>query len=348
MALVKPTLSELELQVYQTLSLRICGDLSPSLIPHKVIGVLSRFIAFIAWSIYEFSDRNGRTLYDAKGPLLDSYARMCGVTRLDSQYAGGCVSITGASSAILPKGTKLKRCDGKQYETVDEYSVPGEVKVIADERGSCYNTPNGVEMILQTPFPGVNSVGVVGSGSIAGGSDQESTEQYRQRVISCWVNPCRNGVTADYNYWTRLYNGVTRVCVHPKHMGPGTVKVYFAMDDVYSDGIPSQQDVVNVQNILDANVPDGICVTACAVSPVFIDVDICLIDGSTVEMRQLIVQSISESFQTFECQAICKADIIRAISDVYQGCFELKSPLSEPVLSLGQIPVLGTVNYVTS
>lgn len=348
MALVKPELGELETQIYEEFSFKICGDLAPTLIPHKVIGVLSRFIAFIAWSIYEFADRNGRTLFDATGPLLDSYARMCGVLRLQPEYAGGCVSITGSSTVIIPKGTKLKRCDGKQYETVDEYTVPGEVKVIADERGVCYNTPNGVDMTLQTPFPGIDSIGFVGNGSIAGGADIETTEQYRQRVINCWLSPCRNGTDGDYQFWTRLYNGVTRVCVQGKHMGPGTVKVFFAMDDAYSDGIPSQQDVDNVQTVLDENVPEGICVTACAVSPVFIDVNICLFDGSTVETRQAIVQSISDSFRSFECEAICKADIIRAISNIYTGCFELKAPLTEPVLTLGQIPVLGTVNYVSS
>lgn len=343
MAFEERTLDEITLQLYEDMALNMC-DGDPSFVSHKIIGVISKAVGFAIWANQQFSLRYGRTLFDSSGPLLDSYAEECGVVKLRPEYSGGFINVSG--SGIIPEGTIFTRCDGLNYETIREETAPGQILVIAQNPGCDYNTPNGSTLNIASSVAGVNPTATVANTGLAGGSDLESDESYKQRVIACFANKCRNGLTSDYEYWTRLYAGVTRVCVIPKANGPGTVKVFFAMDDTYANSIPSQQDVENVQDIFDQNVPDGICVTACAMQTESIDVQIRLLDASNLTTRQNISDAIQEALKLYQCGEFCYSDLYRIIGDNYQGCFEIVSPTSDFILTTGQVPVAGTISFV--
>ena len=343
MAFEQLSLDEITDSLYNDITSNICNG-TPSLVSAKLISAISKAVGFGIWATQELSINLGRTPLDATGSLLNSYASLCGVTRNIPQYAGGFVTATG--SGTIPVGSIIERCDGLSYEVIKEANVPGQVLVIAQSFGAQYNTPNGSLMTLTSSITGVDPQVIVSDNGIAGGSDTETDESYRARIISCYANPCRTGLASDYDFWARLYNGVTRVCVVPKADGPGTVKIFFAMDDAYANSIPSQQDVENVQEIVDQNVPVGVCATVCAIQPEVIDIDIRLLDGTSSALNQQISEALIEGLKGFDCGQFCYSDIVSIIAQNYGGCFEVVRPSSNFNLTTGQIPVAGTISFV--
>ena len=344
MALIKPTYEQLRSKTYANLAGKLCPD--QPFIAGGLIRIISDFIAYLAWALYEFSDRLGRTPWDAQGQLLYNYGLSCGISPLTETCARGAINIIG--SGTIPEGTILVRCDGCEYRTTDEFIVPGNTVIVESINcGSVCNSPNGTILEFTNTPSGLESTTQVGNAGIVGGSDAEDDESFRLRVLSCLANPCRTGLASDYDYWARLHPGVSRVCVEPLADGCGTVKVYFTMDDVYLDGIPAQGDVDAVQEILENNVPLGVCATACAPTPVVIDVRIKLDrSGSTQSQRREIRDVLLEFFQSIECQTVCLADIIRAVGEVYDGCYEVCEPTDQQLnFGINEIPVLGTVRF---
>lgn len=344
MAFEEQSLDEITDALYSDIENNVCVG-SPSLAPKKLMYAIAKAVGFALWSLQVFFLRLGKTPFDAKGRLLDAFAAQCGVTRNAPQYAGGVINITG--SGELPVGSIIERCDGCLYETIQDAQAPGSVIVIAVNTGPEYNTPNGSILTINNSFGGVDPNAQVADSGIAGGSNLETDESYRERIIACFANPCRTGVKSDYEFWTRLYNGVTRICCVPKANGPGTVKVYFAMDETYANGVPSQEDVDNVQDILDENVPAGVCATACAINPEPIDIKIRLLDGYNAVINQGISDALVQRIRQFECGEFCVSDIIEIINQNYDGCFELCSPESDFQLSEGQLPIAGTITFIT-
>lgn len=342
MPIIKPTYEELRDKVYANIAGKVCPD-QPFMVG-GLIRIISEVIAYIGWSIFEFSDRLGRTPWDASGQLLLNYGLSCGISPNSETCAQGLVNLSGTGE--IPPGSILVRCDGCEYETIEQtVTLQSQVTVRALECGSNCNSPNGTILTFSNAPPGINSTAQVATDGLVGGADAETEEQFRLRVLSCLANPCRTGLKSDYDFWTRLHPGVTRVCCDPQDRGCGTIKIYFMMDDTYADGIPAQGDVEAVQDILDENAPLGICTTACAPTPIDIDVSI-KVQRSTSQERMAIRDALIEFFRQIECETLCQADLIRVVGDVFNGCFEICEPTTEELqFGINQVPILGTVKF---
>lgn len=342
MALIKPELEELQSETYSQMAGKLCPE--DSFIRGGLIRIFSQILSYLAWSNYVFAENLGRTPWDATGEFLLNWGLSCGISPTDETCASGYVNVTG--SGIIPNGAIMTRCDGVQYNVVGETLAPGQVLVEAIDCGLITNSPNGTILTFNGSYPGVSTTGVVDSNSLTGGTDAETEDEFRARVISCLANPCRTGLVSDYDFWARLHPGVSRVCVQPKSNGPGTVKIAFAMDDIYFDGIPAQQDVEIVQDIIEENAPLGVCAFVCAVKPEVIDVTVGL-EYSTIAERTAIETALKEGFQSIDCGGLCYGDLFRMVSSVYPKCFEIVEPQGNIDFPFGCIPVLGTLTFVS-
>lgn len=342
--LIKPTLEELQEDIYHNISGRVCPD-QPFMLG-GVLRVISNAIAYGVWAVYEFSDRLGRTPWDAQGQLLYNYGLGCGITPNEETCSSGIINISG--SGEIPAGSTLTRCDGCEYETIDTYIIPGDAVVVRSiDCGSLCNSPNGTILTFSNAPAGIDSTTQVNNDGLVGGSDAETDEEFRLRVLSCLANPCRTGLKSDYDFWTRLHPGVTRVCCESQANGCGTVKVYFTMDETYVDGIPAQGDVEAVQEILNDNVPLGVCATACAPVPKVVNVKI-KVQRSTQAQRIEIKDVLQQFFQNIQCEIVCLADLIRVVSEVYPQCFEICEPETNQLnIGINEVLVLGNVTFVS-
>src|SRR4029077_19696830 len=87
---------------------------------------------------------------------------------------------------------------------------------------------------------------------IDGGTDTETDEQLRSRILHRIRNPPMGGAIADYVTWALAVPGVTRAWAAPEQ-GVGTITVRFLMDDLRADddGWPTSNDLQIVDDYID-------------------------------------------------------------------------------------------------
>lgn len=153
--------------------------------------------------------------------------------RLEAVVATGPVLFTGAVGALLDAGTLLQRDDGARFRvvaTVKLTATTGGAALEALDAGVLGNTEAGTILRLVSPVLGLNDVFTVAPPGLLGGTEQESIETLRGRVIRSYRIVPHGGAKGDYETWALEVAGVTRAWVVRHWMGPGTVGVFFVRD----------------------------------------------------------------------------------------------------------------------
>ncbi|UVM65274.1 baseplate J/gp47 family protein [Pseudomonas sp. B21-009] len=177
--------------------------------------------------------------------------------RLAAVAASGTATFIGAVSALLDAGTLLQRDDGARFRVVATVKLTvaqGVAKLEALEAGLLGNTPAGTTLRLISPVLGLNEVFTVEEPGLQGGTEQESIETLRGRVIRSYQVIPHGGSKDDYVTWALEVAGVTRAWVVRRWMGPGTVGVFFVRDgDI--DIIPNAEACAKVAAYIEKERP---------------------------------------------------------------------------------------------
>lgn len=173
--------------------------------------------------------------------------------RLPAVAADGAVLFTGAVNAPIDAGVLLQRDDGVQFKVVTGGPV-GALEVAAVDAGQLGNTPAGTVLRLVSPVLGVNDTATVAAPGIEGGTEQESIEALRARVIRSYRVIPHGGSKSDYETWALEVPGVTRAWIVRRWMGPGTVGVFFVRDNDV-DPIPSEEACADVKAYIEQERP---------------------------------------------------------------------------------------------
>jgi uncharacterized phage protein gp47/JayE len=125
------------------------------------------------------------------------------------------------------------------------------VAVRALNAGVDGNKITGDMLSLDTPGAGMNGEAPVIT--LTGGTDQETDDELRKRILFRIQQPPMGGDADDYVNWALSYPGVTRAWCSPLEMGIGTVTVRFMMDDLRADqgGFPTEDDCIAVAAYMD-------------------------------------------------------------------------------------------------
>lgn len=173
--------------------------------------------------------------------------------RLPAVAADGAVLFTGGANAPIDAGVLLQRGDGVQFKVVTGGPV-GALEVAAVDAGQLGNTPAGTVLRLVSPVLGVNDTATVAAPGIEGGTEQESIEALRARVIRSYRVIPHGGSKSDYETWALEVPGVTRAWIVRRWMGPGTVAVFFVRDNDV-DPIPSEEACADVKAYIEQERP---------------------------------------------------------------------------------------------
>lgn len=191
----------------------------------------------------------------ATGVWLQRWANLFRVYIKMPTAAQGPVLLTGDALTPVPAGTVFERADGVQYLTQVDVTLDddgaGIVAVLCTMTGSATNALKGSPLTLSSSVPGLNTDAVVGEAGLGGGTDIESEDSLRARMIARMQRRNRYGTLQDYEDWALEVAGVTRAWASS---AGNVINVFFTMDDTYPDtyGIPQQTDAV----ILDAYLTD--------------------------------------------------------------------------------------------
>ena len=250
----------------------ITGKLREALIPNDVPRVLADANAGNAHLNLQYLDWLARQLLPdtAEQQFLDKWANILlvnadgSIGRQAATYSSGTATIMASvAGAPLPAGSILTALSGStsvQLQVVNETAigaVPTSFPVRSLTAGAISNLQAGTPLTLAIAVPGINSstAAVV---SLTGGSDEETDDELRARVLFRLRKPPMGGDADDYVAWAKDVPGVTRAWASPMEMGVGTMTLRFMMDDLratpnpMTSGFPLAADVASVQAYLDS------------------------------------------------------------------------------------------------
>lgn len=251
MAFVRPTLSDLVTRIQADFVSRM--SLVGAVLRRSVVYILARVIAGAAHMLHGHLEFLSLQVFPDKsqGEFLVRQARLFGITRNAAVFATGTATVTGSNGTVIPAGSRLRRADGAEYLTNADVTIAGGVAtpaLTAVVAGLAGNAIIGVVLNFESPIAGANSAVTVVS--LVNGTDEESDDLLRVRLLARMNAPPHGGAAADYIAWAKEVAGVTRAWCTPLANGAGTVAVHFVRDDD-SPIIPDAGEVAAVQTHID-------------------------------------------------------------------------------------------------
>lgn len=293
----------------------------------------------------------------AEGDYLDFHGIQAGgLTREPATFAQGYVVATAVLGSVILDGTLLARSDGQYFYvagTVTARTVAPKMYVRAAEAGELGNTDAGAILTPVTPVTGYSLLTVDTDGLI-GGTEDESDDSFRQRILFHKQNPPHGGAPSEYIEWSHTKVGVTRVFIQRATPQPGSVTIYFMMDGV-GTGIPSVADVADLQGILNQLAPADADVQAKAPIIQTQNVTVSGLVPNTAAMREAVTEEIkamflnkSEPASAISSFTFAKDWIAEAVSMAPKWrSSQITLPATDVVVTTaGHILVLGTVSFV--
>lgn len=342
----------------------------------------AKVFAGLAYEVFGFADYIARQKFagTADTENLDLHAQEIGVVpRRPAQPSSGIYTITALGALTVANGAIFQRADGVQYAA----QAAGAVNAAGSLDVEIVSITNGAATVCDagTPLAFVSGVvdtaggstGVVGTGGVVGGTDVElDGEQWttdlgtlRGRILFRKRNPPHGGSPPDYVLWASSVVGVTRVFVERRWNGPGTVRVFVLMDDLYPDaaGIPQAGDIARVQEYIDQVSPAGAFVTVAAPSPVPVNITISGLSPNTVATQEAVLAELRDTFRRHGRvaggdTAIASMPFLATPYSFARGWIwqsvgnaggvisdAVTVPAADVPLTAGQIPTLGTVTF---
>ena len=263
----------------------------------------------------------------------------------------GTVTMTGTGGTVVPIGTQFS---GPQtvYETLAEITIDGEqptpVNVRALDPGTLGNLLAGATLALLSSVPGADNTATVVI--MDGGTDTETDDELRMRVLLRIRAPPMGGDQKDYVQWALAVPGCTRAWAFPLEMGMGTVTVRQMFDDLRASngGFPLPQDLAAVSAYLDTVRPVAVKdFFVEAPVPYPINLRINWLNPDTAAVRGAITASLLDEF--FK-RSMPGQTWYRAWSDegiiAAQGIYAYDLTASDVVMpNVGMMPVLGDIRY---
>jgi uncharacterized phage protein gp47/JayE len=204
------------------------------------------------------------------------------------------------SGTIIPQSTILAYANILQFETTAQITAADNgapAPITALDPGSLGNLLPGTQLALVSSVAGVTNTATVVS--LQGGTDQETDDELRARVLERIRNPPMGGDAEDYVNWALRVPGVTRAWSYPLEMGIGTVTVRFMMDDLRADngGFPLPIDIDAVDAYLETVRPVAVKdFFVVAPIPFPVDLHFAYLDSDDAATRAAITSSLLVTF----------------------------------------------------
>ena len=289
----------------------------------------------------------------AEVEFLQRWASIWGISRKVATPATGNVVFTGVSGSTIPAGTLVRRTDSVQYQTSSDVTLSsgvGAAPVVAVTSGAGTTAIESTALNLVSPVSGVNSAATVAVGGLTGGSDVESDDSLRARLIERIQQPPHGGDAQDYLNWALEVPGVTRVWVFPAESGLGTVTIRFVrdLDGVDAAIIPDSTEVATLQAYLDARRPVTAVVLVGAPTASVLNFVIQGLNPSTIAVKAAVEAELRDLIfrEAIPGGTLLLSHIRSAISAATgETDYVLLSPAANVISSTSQITLMGAVTW---
>lgn len=140
----------------------------------------------------------------AQGDDLLNYAAVFGITPRPAGTAAGPARIRSSATVTIPKDFLATSASGLKYKTValGTFANGAFVQIIATTGGAATNLGAGAQLTWDSASIGaLNPVLIVGGGGLEGGTEADSIEVVRQRLLRKLANPGGGGNAAQIIEW---------------------------------------------------------------------------------------------------------------------------------------------------
>lgn len=229
----------------------------------------------------------------------------------------------------------------------------------APATGQDKNIDEGGKLTLQSPIAGANNDAYVQYSNISGGSNEETDDEYRDRINTAYSNPPAHFNVAEINALVLSIPGVTRSFVQEITPEVGAVTVYFMRDDDEGSPIPDANETNEVKDTLlaikpahmdpaDLHVNDPI-LKAKTVDFVFTDLEI-----DTESLRNAVEGNLETFFKEVPepGEDVPKRSYEAAITQTidpatgeFLKTFSLSTPTTDITVASDEIAVLGSITW---
>jgi uncharacterized phage protein gp47/JayE len=298
MAFPRPTLAELVARSSADVSGSILN--AGVILQRSVVMVLVRVFSALVHTLYDdigYSFRN--SIPDtATDEFLDQWANIwLPAGRLPAAPAQAQMTITGVDTTAIPAGTQYSRSDGQTYTVDVTVNIAGSsvvASVTAEVPGVDGNGDAGSILSLVTPIVGIDTDATVDSTGIVGGTDTETDDSLRARMLSAIRTPAQGGSLQDYIDWMSAIPDVDQIFVQPQFFGLGTVRIQFTTFS--GTEIPSAPKIASVQAEIDTLRPVTAYVSVDAVLPYTLVTDLTILPN-TAAMQAVVTAEIVDQIK---------------------------------------------------
>ena len=287
----------------------------------------------------------------AAGEYLDRHAALRGLARKAGEKAHGVlrfrIDLAREDDVSIPAGTVCSTAGLVRFVTLEDAviaagSLYADAPAQAESAGSAGNAAvQTVTVLTQAP---VGVAGVTNPAAFAGGSDGETDEALRQRVLDSFVRLPNGANAAFYEQRALSHAGVRAVSVIPRESGIGTVGVVIAADG----GIPDAALVAEVQADIQKVREIAVDVTVRAPTAQVVNVTAKLKPKAGVAFATAKA-AVTSAVRAYFTGALLGRRLYRAaLGDVIYGTglvenYTLSAPGSDLAGAADRLPVLGAL-----
>jgi len=357
------TLSEIIDRITSDFQTRITG--ATSLLRRSVLRVVARVNAGAFHLLYEYLDYQARQLFaqTADEAGLEAIASEYGITRNAAIQAVGSGAVTGTTGVTIPAGSQLTSTNDQAYETDEDVTIAagvGTVEFTATVAGADGNDDAAITLTFVSPIAGISTTLTVDADGIYNGTDEETDDSLRARVLLRKRLPPHGGADFDYETWALEVSGVTRSWSFPQYMGVGTIGLAFVRDDDDSI-IPNESQLATVRAyIVEHEDPETGMIIGCPVTAepglIMITLEQQSVDFSisiypnSAPVRVAVEDALADLItreggpgETIYLSKIQEA-ISLATGEEYHN---LTSPIADVTAATNKVHVLGTITFAS-
>jgi uncharacterized phage protein gp47/JayE len=256
-----PTLSNVRSMVRDAIRGQLPG--ADANVPNSVLRVVSDAMGALCHLVLQYVDWLALQLLPdtAETEWLDRHGAIWLINadgstgRKMATPASGTATFVGQPlGTVVPQATQLLY-GNVSYETTQQYEVNdagGDIPIQSLVPGTVGNEPPGTLLTITSTIPGLVPTATVVT--LSNGTDTETDDELRARVLQRIRQPPQGGAANDYVRWALAVPGCTRAWCAPNEMGIGTVTVRVLFDDLRADndGWPRAEDLQAVTDYIDS------------------------------------------------------------------------------------------------
>lgn len=313
----RPTLLQIISRIESDILSRVTTGFG--ILRRSILRVLARVYGSAINLTFSFIDWLSNQLFvvTATDVYLERHGDKWGKTRQQATFSSGNIDLTGINGTDIPSGTVYQNEDGGEYETQSLVTIAlgqATVDVLARLPGADYNRVSLAILNIAQPIAGLDDLAFVATGGLTGGTDIESDEDLRDRILSRIRNPPMAGDANDYIIWAKDTIGVNiqKAWQFAHYDGPNSVALFFM---VSGWNLPNQSEIDSVQAELVSKAP--ITARPLTFAPVKREmIYIIKLNPNTTDVQNAVIASLTAMFEkdTDVAMVLFKLKIDEAIS----------------------------------